>query len=234
MPVPDFRPPNQGVSTAQLEDYMYGFIRKMNDFLAHMDTLNIDELDAEVILANTITAEKISVSELSAISANLGHIMAGLIESIQIFGSYIATRKDAYPRAEMNSEGDLLRVAVDDENAIEFIADYNNNPVIVFRYNDVITARISIFEGALNIKSLLFSNLNIGSAGDIILTVAPGKAVKVDDWDKIYNFQSSKTLQSELNAKADRSSVTKTVYVSSVAGGPATTPLIISNGVVVS
>jgi hypothetical protein len=81
--------------------------------LNNLDTRNVNELNAEVITAGSITADKIQagsitadkmdVNELSAISANLGHIIAGLIESVEIYGSYIATRRTGYPRAEMSN-----------------------------------------------------------------------------------------------------------------------------------
>jgi len=81
--------------------------------LNNLDTKNVNELNAEVITAGSITADKIqagsitadrmNVNELSAITANLGHIISGLIESVEIYGSYIATRRTGYPRAEMSN-----------------------------------------------------------------------------------------------------------------------------------
>lgn len=81
-------------------------IRELNHFLVSLDTLNILELNAKVITAESITgdkisagaitaekieagavtAEKITVDELSAISADLGHITAGIVEAVQVFG----------------------------------------------------------------------------------------------------------------------------------------------------
>lgn len=57
----------------------------------NLDVANIKakSITADLIRANTITAEKMDVSELSAISADLGHITAGLIEAVTINGSEI-------------------------------------------------------------------------------------------------------------------------------------------------
>ncbi|GAA0382700.1 hypothetical protein [Paenibacillus motobuensis] len=65
-------------------------------------------ITTEKLQAGSVTADKIMVNELSAISANLGHIIAGLIESVEIYGSYIATRRGGYPRAEMSQTEDMF------------------------------------------------------------------------------------------------------------------------------
>lgn len=92
--------------------------------LNNLDTRNVNEIDGDVLVdgtvtakqiaAHTITAEKMSVDELSAISANLGHITAGLIEAIQIDGSEInggvitgstMRTSETGSRIELNSSG---------------------------------------------------------------------------------------------------------------------------------
>lgn len=77
--------------------------------LNNLDTRNVNEIDGDILVTGTvtagkiaagaitadkieagaITAEKIDVDELSAISANLGHIKAGLIETVELIGSEI-------------------------------------------------------------------------------------------------------------------------------------------------
>lgn len=76
--------------------------------LNNLDTKNVNELNAEVVVAGSITAEKIAansitadkmnVNQLSAITANVGKVTSG-----EIYGNYIATRENAYPRAEMSN-----------------------------------------------------------------------------------------------------------------------------------
>lgn len=87
MPTPTFQPPQGQQSTAQLQDWIIKLVRDLNYLLGNLDTVNVNRLDAKVIIAqtitalqiaaNTITADKLSVSQLSAISADMGHITAG-------------------------------------------------------------------------------------------------------------------------------------------------------------
>lgn len=58
--------------------------------LNNLDTRNVNEIDGDVLIEGTVTALKMQVEELSAISANLGHITAGLIEAVEIYGSLIS------------------------------------------------------------------------------------------------------------------------------------------------
>ncbi|MEK0313746.1 hypothetical protein [Cohnella sp. 56] len=109
-------------------------------------------IDARNIRAKSITAEKMTVEELSAISANLGHIIAGLIESVQIYGSYIATRKDSYPRVELNSSGDLIAVLLDANNSIKFVAGANISPNIEFHRNGNIAATLKMLNLGLELS----------------------------------------------------------------------------------
>src|SRR5690606_40329571 len=57
------------------------------------ENIEVGTLTAEEIKANSISADRMDVDKLSAITADLGHITAGLIEAIDIFGSYIATSR---------------------------------------------------------------------------------------------------------------------------------------------
>ncbi|MFR9710734.1 hypothetical protein ACL02P_15300 [Paenibacillus sp. MB22_1] len=79
-------------------------------------------ITTEKLQAGAVTADKITVSELSAITADLGHITAGLIEAVQIFGSYIATSMGSYPRAEMSNTENMFRAASSPSNRIEMRA----------------------------------------------------------------------------------------------------------------
>ncbi|MFB5761023.1 hypothetical protein [Paenibacillus medicaginis] len=69
------------------------------------DKIQAGAITAEKIQANAVTASKIDVDELSAISANLGWITAGIIESIEIYGSLIATRRTGFPRIQLDDNG---------------------------------------------------------------------------------------------------------------------------------
>jgi hypothetical protein len=89
MPTPTFQPPQGQQSTAQLQDWIIKLVRDLNYMLGNLDTLNVNRLDAKVIIAqtitalqisaNAITADKLSVTQLSAITANMGTLTAGSI-----------------------------------------------------------------------------------------------------------------------------------------------------------
>ncbi|WP_318626885.1 hypothetical protein [Paenibacillus polymyxa] len=73
--------------------------------LNNLDTRNINEIDGDILVTGTITAAKMNVQKLSAIAADLGTITAGVIDSVEIYGSYIATSRDEFPKVEMSPEG---------------------------------------------------------------------------------------------------------------------------------
>ncbi|MNW49837.1 hypothetical protein D3C74_272710 [compost metagenome] len=73
--------------------------------LNNLDTQNINEIDGDILVTGTITAAKMNVQKLSAIAADLGTITAGVIDSVEIYGSYIATSRDQFPKVEMSPEG---------------------------------------------------------------------------------------------------------------------------------
>lgn len=111
MPTPTFQPLGGDPTTQQIQDYIVKLIRDLNFLLSNLDTVNVNRLDAKVLIAQTITADKISantitaneiaanaittselqagavtadkisVAQLSAISADIGTITAGSITS---------------------------------------------------------------------------------------------------------------------------------------------------------
>lgn len=127
MPTPTFQPPQGQQSTAQLQDWIIKLVRDLNYLLGNLDTVNVNRLDAKVIIAQTITAtqiatdtitanqiaanaitaseisagavtaNKISVSQLSAISADMGTLTAGII-----IGALIKTANTG-ARIELNA-----------------------------------------------------------------------------------------------------------------------------------
>lgn len=137
MPVPDISglPPFADFNDVTIK--INDLVQRLRQLLLTLDTLNIRSLHAKVIeaetitgdkiQANTITAGKMDVEELSAISANLGHIIAGLIESVEIYGSYIATSKDSYPRSEMSNTSNMFAARASSSNAVEMRSNGSNS-----------------------------------------------------------------------------------------------------------
>ncbi|MGG3282735.1 hypothetical protein [Paenibacillus solani] len=131
--------------------------------------LKANSITADKIQAGAITAEKIDVNELSAISANLGHITAGLIEAVQIFGSYISTNRYGYPRAVMSSDNDVFGVYKDANNNITMEADYGGAPAQIYTSQGMTKARISTLLGTMLIDAINQMEINVTNNGYLIL-----------------------------------------------------------------
>lgn len=161
------------------------------------DNIRAESIETQNLKAGAVTAEKITVEELSAISADLGHITAGLIESIRIFGSYIATRDGAYPRAEMSNTGDLFASYYNASNYIAIQADYFGVPSLNFFHSGNLKGRLDTISSLLEVVGLGGLVL-LASGGDLQLE-ATG-VVKVQSWNKFYNDATNRTLQQDLNS----------------------------------
>ncbi|KAF6578292.1 hypothetical protein G9G54_13525 [Paenibacillus sp. EKM212P] len=68
--------------------------------LNNLDTQNINEVDGDILVKGTVTAIKMNVQKLSAITADMGKITAG-----EIYGAHIATSEDQYPMVTITPEG---------------------------------------------------------------------------------------------------------------------------------
>ncbi|KUP23116.1 hypothetical protein [Paenibacillus sp. DMB5] len=180
--------------------------------LNNLDTRNINEIHAEKLVAlsieteklaaGAVTAEKITVGELSAISADLGHITAGLIESIKIFGSYIATRDGAFPRCEMSNTGNVFAAYTNANNKIAIDPNYAGVPALDFYMNGAVKGKLdtisSIMELVGNGGLLLYAN-----GGNLELNASTG-FVSVPTWYKLLNDNTDRTLGEELSEIYDR------------------------------
>lgn len=167
------------------------------------DNIRAESIETQNLKAGAVTAEKITVAELSAISANLGHITAGLIESIKIYGSYIATRKTGYPKAELNDNGDLVAVWTDAENYVTIEPGLFNEPTMVYRR----AGAMSLILGPVSGFTALMASLDLlvgTQSGSLTLSCGTGPLDKigVPSWIRLYNGSTGVTLQQELDSKA--------------------------------
>jgi len=154
-------------------------------------------LDFQNIRVKGIQAENIDVDKLSAIVADIGEVTAGIMRGIAIYGSYIATSEDSYPRAEMSETEKMFKVAQSPTNYAEFLANYDSG-------------------GGSKIPALRFANgedyMDVGGIGpggvfgllgynDIYL-LAYGRIYQFltyfPNWGFIYNQDNGKSLQQEL------------------------------------
>jgi len=190
-------PSVQGSTTLEeVKNTVAIMIKELSWLLNNLDTRNVNELNAEVITAlsitaekiaaDAITAEKIDVNELSAITANLGHITAGLIEAVNIFGSYIATSK-SYPRCEMSSTGNVFGAFSSAQHYIAIDPAYAGTPALKFYYAGLELGRINNMSGVMDIVGTggidLYTgsdNLRIPSFGRVVSATGQNLGVELD------------------------------------------------------
>lgn len=163
------------------------------------EKLQAGSITTEKIQAGAVVADKIDVGELSAISANLGHIVAGLIESVEIFGAYIATRRNAFPRCEMSATGNVFGAFNDANNHIVIEPNYGGSPAIRFTVASTPRGRIHNLIGYPIFES--DSALGLQAAGAIYVNAAQ---MNFTNWDKLYADNPGRTLGDELREIFDR------------------------------
>lgn len=222
MPVPTFTGlgPNP-----QFEDIVRKINVLVNEFRNLM--LNLDDVNFDKITANVM-----NVNELSAITANLGTITAGLLQAITIIsstitGSLIQTvASGTYPRVELNSTSTYIRAQASANDELRVDTTLLGSPAVVFD-NGAIVAAMYLFS--------LFSNIfMIQSEGEIRIYPGTGFDVVFRDWDEIYSMGDGQNLQTALNAKAN--SFTGLTSSVGVMGSDGITPktLNFTNGVLTS
>lgn len=186
-------------SMDELKNAVGKMAKELGWLLNNLDTKNMNEIDGDILVTGTVTAGKINVNELSAISANLGHITAGLIEAVQIFGSYIATRQNAYPRCEMSATGNVFGAYNDANNHVAIEPDYGGSPAVRFTVTGVPRGRIHNLLGYPMFES--YSSMDIKAVNTIYIDAS---RVRFDNWDKLYATNPGRTLGDELREAFDR------------------------------
>ena len=170
------------------------------------DRIKALSITAAQIAAGAITADKITVSELSAISADLGKVIAGIL-----IGAYISTADGTYPRIDFSSD-DLLMVAyLDADHYVAFEPDVGGAPGLGYY-------------GPSGLLGRIYGNSGMGMIAivdNIELTSLSGK---ID-----LNAPNGISLNS-----IDSLAGTKTYWVSNTSGGAVTRKLTFTNGLLTS
>lgn len=218
MPIPTFTGLRPDPTFEDLKVKINTLVKELTNLMLNLDKENIVEVDGDVIVsgtvtanalaansvtadkiqANAVTAGKIDVDELSAISANLGHITAGLIEAVQIFGSYIATSTE-FPRAEMSNTEETFAVWASQNKGIKMVSARNGDPFLDFVDSG---STGSIYYGASSGLDILNSGDVQIDAGDIYLKAS--RNIYVYDWSDFKNYYGD-TLQNALDNKLSNS-----------------------------
>jgi hypothetical protein len=223
VPIPDTNGIPPFADFDMLKGKINEIVQKYNNLLVNLDTLNVVTLNAKVIEAGTITADKMNVTELSAITANLGTIIAGIIRGISIYGSYIATAEGTYPRSEMDVAGNLFAAYQSATNSAKVVSNVAGTPRLVF--SDSITG------GDMFLFNFFFgSNFVVRSINcDLYLAADTGYNVNVDSWSRLFSLSDSQSLQtaldnltSAINANTSAIATKATSGASTGSGGGAT------------
>lgn len=196
MSTPNLPKVESGMSVEQLANLVAILIKELTWLLTgHLDVKNIraEGIETRNLKAGSVIAEKIDVAKLSAISADLGHITAGLIEAITIIGSLIQTAA-AGQRIELSSVQNLLKAVNESGGELRINPNVNGSPALVFQDIDSRTSLIYT----------LLDGMYIIAARDINLVPGSSNSVKFENWNKIFNNSTQRTLQQELNTLSAR------------------------------
>lgn len=142
--LPNVRVQNQGESIEEYARHLANLLALYRDTLdyvinGHINFNNIQAngINTKNLKAGAVVAEKIDVNQLSAISANLGHITAGLIEAITmvssvITGSLIQTKTAGnYPRSELSAVDSMFKAETDANRNIRMYP-VSSGPLLIF------------------------------------------------------------------------------------------------------
>lgn len=191
--------------------------------IKELDFLN-GYIDDKNIKAKSIVAELINVAKLSAISADVGEITAGIIT-----GLFIRTADGTFPRIELSSTDTLLRALGSADNQLRITANYSSNrPALTFlEGTDVTYLKMTLTEFFIVTDST--KDIFISSGKDLYLTA--DQKTYVDSWADVNSSTDAQTLQAALDAKPAKG-ITTSEIVGDGAGGTKT--LNFTDGVLVS
>ncbi|OKP81644.1 hypothetical protein A3842_11235 [Paenibacillus sp. P3E] len=179
---------------AELREYVNYLSNQIAIMFKDLDfTLNGD-ISFQNVKAKSLTADRMNVTELSAITANMGKLTSG-----EIYGAYIATREAAFPRAEINDDGDLLAVYTDANNYLTIEPGITGEPTIVIRKAGAVSL---ILGPAFGFTGLLANTpIVLGTqSGNTTIVCGASGTVSVPSWSKLINVDTGTSLQSELDA----------------------------------
>lgn len=195
---PAFTNPPAFNDLEEVTKYLKEVVGKVAIALNEIDFMVNGNINFQNVKAKSITADRMNVDQLSAISANLGHITAGLVEAINIFGSYIATSR-SYPLCEMSNTRNLFGAYYDANNKIEIEANYGGSPALNFLTSLGLQGRINTLSGfeILNTSSVNKMVINGGVKGTVMTS-----DVTFDNFGKVISL-SEGTLENALDRKAN-------------------------------
>ncbi|WP_438446870.1 hypothetical protein [Gorillibacterium sp. sgz5001074] len=170
--------------------YLAGIIaRSIQEF----NYLLSGNLDVANIKAKSITADRMSVKQLSAIAADLGTITAGTV-----IGALIKTAIDGQ-RVELSSTENLLKAINEAGNYVGIMPNVSGSPAIQF-FSTLAKLLIFMTGNDVVFNTVGTTNMQLSAtSGNLELYCGTGKFVKTNSWSQFYSTNDGQSLQSVLN-----------------------------------
>jgi hypothetical protein len=142
-------------------------LKQVIDSLADlMDTLNFllnGNLDVKNVRAKSITADRMNVQQLSAIAADLGKVVAGIL-----IGAYISTSDGTYPRIDFSSVDRLLTAFNTANQYVSITPSTGGTPGITWEDN-VGVGYITAAQSVGILMAAFYGQITLQSSNDITL-----------------------------------------------------------------
>ncbi|OMF37425.1 hypothetical protein BK133_05055 [Paenibacillus sp. FSL H8-0548] len=179
---------------------------KANQSGIHLGHQDFGSSPFRVNMAGELLASMATIAgEIHATSGSFsGNISAyGTITGGTLTGAKIQTKPaGVYPRIELNSEGDLLRAYYNANNYVNFMPIMDSGPAVEFMNNGLRSG--AVYGSSAN--DLIISgsqrDLEVIAWNDLVLRAIIGR-IKIDGWDRLHSQSANRTLQEELNGKAN-------------------------------
>ena len=239
MPTPTFSGVPPWATFEDLKAHINRLTAELQYLMVNMDSLNVTHLTAETIDTGTLDANKVTIrDDLNSgayiqIDGNGMVINNGSYDTFSVdtsghvdMTSATISSATGYPKIVLDPSGNLFGAYLDANDSIEIEPDYAGSPSLNFIQAGNLRGRVNTLLGNLEI----YGNNGLELNGDTYGIRLNGNNT-FDSFAKIKTISPATDLQTALNAKANGSGISGTVYVASSSGGPVTTPITFSNGV---
>ena len=235
MPVPDFQtgvPP--WATFDDLKQAYSALSQRLFNLLCNLDSLNVVRIDAGTVQVYDLSGGSGATITLTkdGLVINDGTtdtFKADASRHVTMTGATVQTQA-GYPKVEMDPNGNLLAAYLDADSHITISPAVGGTPTILIVDNGTNLGSLSTLSNEFTVYALS-NNLVLKSNVGIDMQPAAGSSVIFPAWTQVLNFGSGRTLQQDIDSKANGSGISGTVYVASTSGGAATTPITFSNGV---
>lgn len=213
MPTPD----TNGVPPfADFEDVkrkMNEMVKKYNNLLVNLDSLNVVSLTADHIDAGTINAGVVTIkvdyntgasitidsNGMTIYDGTKNTFRVGIDGQVTMTGATVQSTAGSYPRVLMSSSGNVFGVYQSADNYTTLSPDaFGSTPGLVFN-NSSGAVGVYLSSGTFIIVSTPGVKIQLSSAQDLELSCGSGYSTSVNSWATFKNRNSNRTLQQDLD-----------------------------------